>query len=193
MVFSHRPLISKSSSPWTNLFITVPSTPITLIFNIFFFSSLVYILISLFAFFQFYSVVSRNCKIYYSACSLLFQFLFFFFFSLFFLLTITRCARLAAIQWSVCISNSQLFLRVSFSRTDSKLCIYHLFVWSNLNFLHIFQWITFPPSHVKSYTLFALIYYTRLLYNWSHHLCHHITYISYFVASCLFLLWNGRS
>ena len=29
-----------------------------------------------------------------------------------------------------------------FSRTGDGLCIYHLFVWSNLNFLHIPQWIT---------------------------------------------------
>ena len=31
---------------------------------------------------------------------------------------------------------------VSFSRTAAGLCIYHMLVWSNLNFLHIFQWIT---------------------------------------------------
>ena len=33
---------------------------------------------------------------------------------------------------------------VSFSRTGAGLCIYHLFVWSNLNFLHISQWIILP-------------------------------------------------
>ena len=37
-------------------------------------------------------------------------------------------------------------IRMSFSRTDAGLCIYHLFVWSNLNFLHNFQWITFPTQ-----------------------------------------------
>ena len=56
---------------------------------------------------------------------------FFFFFFLLSLLTITRSGRLVRIRWSVCISKSQRVLCVSFSRTDSGLCIYHLFVWSN--------------------------------------------------------------
>ena len=34
---------------------------------------------------------------------------------------------------------SQRILCLSFSRTDSKLCIYHLFAWSNLSFLHSSQ------------------------------------------------------
>ena len=33
-------------------------------------------------------------------------------------------------------------LCVSFSRTGAGLCIYHLLAWSNLNFLHISQWIS---------------------------------------------------
>ena len=53
-------------------------------------------------------------------------FLFFFFF--FFLLTITRSYHLVEIRWS------QRILWVSFSWTDSGLCIYYLFVWSSLNF-----------------------------------------------------------
>ena len=53
-----------------------------------------------------------------------------------FLLIIIRSGRLAQIRWSVCISKLQSSLCVSFSRTDSGLCIYHLFVWSNFNFLH---------------------------------------------------------
>ena len=60
-----------------------------------------------------------------------------------FLLTLTRFGRLAEIRWSVCISKSERSLRVSFFRTDSGLCLYHLIVWSNLNFLHNSQWITF--------------------------------------------------
>ena len=39
---------------------------------------------------------------------------------------------------------SQRILCVPLSRTDSGLCIYQLFVWSNLNFLLNFLWITFP-------------------------------------------------
>ena len=36
----------------------------------------------------------------------------------------------------VCISKSPRRLCVSFSKTDSGLCVYHLFTWSNFNFLH---------------------------------------------------------
>ena len=36
-------------------------------------------------------------------------------------------------------------MRVIF-RTGARLCIYHLLVWSNLNFLHISQWITLPTQ-----------------------------------------------
>ena len=37
-------------------------------------------------------------------------------------------------------------LCVLFSRIGAGLCIYHLLVWSNLNFLHISQWITLPTQ-----------------------------------------------
>ena len=63
-----------------------------------------------------------------------------------FFFTITWSGCLAKIRWSVCISKSQRILCVSFSRMDSRLCIYHLFVWSNLNFLHNSQWITFSTQ-----------------------------------------------
>ena len=58
------------------------------------------------------------------------------------------------------ISKSQRIFGVSFSKTDSWLCIYHLFVWSNLNFLHNFQWIT-PPTQtcLVLYSLRAFAYY----------------------------------
>ena len=45
---------------------------------------------------------------------------------------------------------------VSFSWTDSKLCIYHLFQWSNLNYFHNSLWITLPiQSFLVSYSLCA--------------------------------------
>ena len=56
---------------------------------------------------------------------------------------ITRSVHLSEIRGTVCITKSQTFC-VSFSRMHSGLCIYHLFIWSNLNFLHNSQWITFP-------------------------------------------------
>ena len=60
----------------------------------------------------------------------------------FFLLIITRSDRLAEIKGSVFISKFLWSWCVSFSRTDSGLCIYYLFVWSNFNSLHNSQWIT---------------------------------------------------
>ena len=41
---------------------------------------------------------------------------------------------------------SHMSLCVSFSRTDVGLCIYHLVVRSNFNFLHNSQWITLPTQ-----------------------------------------------
>ena len=71
-------------------------------------------------------------------------------------------------MWSVCTSKSHRILCVFFSKRDSDLYIYQLFVWSNFNFLHNSQWINLPTQS-------CLVH-------------HHITYIYYFVASCLFLL-----
>ena len=76
----------------------------------------------------------------------------------FFLLTITRSGRLAEIWWSVCILKSQRSLCISFSRKDSGLCIHHLFVWSNFNFLYNFQCITLPTqSCLVLYSLCTII------------------------------------
>ena len=93
------------------------------------FPSKVVVLTFIFVFFQFYSVVSWCSKVCISA-------------SFLFLLTIIRSGRLAKIKWSVCISKSWRNLCISFTRTDFGLCIYHLFEWSNFNFMHNSQWIT---------------------------------------------------
>ena len=94
MVSTH-PVISKSYSPCTNPLVTVPSAPITIgmiitfIFHIFFkFPSKVAVLIPLFAFFQFLSVVRCGNKVHNSASSL------------FLLLIIVRLGCLAEIRWS---------------------------------------------------------------------------------------------
>ena len=55
---------------------------------------------------------------------------------LFLLQTLIRSRRLSGIRWFVCISKSQRIVCVSFSGTNSGLCIYHLFIWSNFNFWH---------------------------------------------------------
>ena len=64
----------------------------------------------------------------------------------FLLLIIIRSGLLAEIRRSVLISKSYMSLCLSFSRTAAGLCIYHLFVRSNFNFLHNSQWITFPTQ-----------------------------------------------
>ena len=81
-------------------------------------------------------MVSRESKVDYFA-----SFLFFFF-----LLIIIKSGLLAGIRWSVCMLKSHRGLCMSFSRTGAGLCIYHLLVWSNLNFLRISQWITLPTQ-----------------------------------------------
>ena len=96
---------------------------------------MVKVLISLFTFFQFYSVISRDSKVDNFA-----DFLFFF------LLIIIKSGLRAEIRWSICISKSHWSLCVSFSRTCAGLCIYNLLAWSNLNLLHISQWITLPTQ-----------------------------------------------
>ena len=98
------------------------------------FSSKVEVLILLFTFLQIYSVVRRDSKVYNFSDSL------------FFLLMIMRSGLLVGIRWSVCMLKSHMSLCESFSRTGAGLCIYHLFVWPNWNFLHISQWITVPTQ-----------------------------------------------
>ena len=118
MVFTF-PLISKSSSPCINPLVTVLRTPITVVITVSFmflrfffqFSRQVPVLIHLFDFFQFYSMVSPDSKVHNSEDSLLL------------LLTIIRSGRQVEIKGSVCISKSHRSLGISFSRTDSGLCI----------------------------------------------------------------------
>ena len=85
----------------------------------------------LFAFFRFYSVINRDCKVHNSTSSLIFCWL------LWNLVVWLRLSNPFVCQSPIC---------VSLPRIDDGLCIYHLFVWSNLNFLHNSQWITLPTQ-----------------------------------------------
>ena len=121
---STRFLIFKSSSPWSNLSVTVPRGPVTIGITVpFVFHSFASSLTrsrywSLFTFLQFlYSARTPNYTIRQVLLSLL---------------TITRSGRLAKIRWSVCISKSQRSLWVSFSKRDSGLCLNH---WLNCQIL----------------------------------------------------------
>ena len=79
----------------------------------------------------------------------------------FLLLIIIKCGLLVEIRWSVCMPKSHRSLCVSFSRTGAGLCIYHLVVWSNFNFLHISLWITLPTQSC----LVLYSFYTNLLHS----------------------------
>ena len=136
MVFT-RPPTSKFSSPFNNPFVTVPRAPITIgtivtfMFHSFFqFSRKIEVLILLFTFFQFYSVVTRDSKVH----NFVNLFFFFFFFDYY--------KRLG----DPFVCQSPIGVYVSFSMTGAGVCIYHLFVWSNFDLLHISQWITLPTQ-----------------------------------------------
>ena len=77
-------------------------------------------------------------------------------FSFLLLLIIIKSGRMAEMRLSVCISKSQRNLRVSFSKTDSGLSIYYLFVWSNLNFLHNSQLIPLPTQSCLALDSFCI-------------------------------------
>ena len=141
-IVSTRPPTSKSSRAFNNHLVIVPKAPITI-------GTIV-----TFMFHSFFNSLARSR--YLSFFSHSFNFILWsagtakstilkiFFF--FFLLIIIRSGLLAYIRGYVCMSKSHRSLCVSFSRTVAGLCIYHLFVWSNLNFLHISQWITLPTQ-----------------------------------------------
>ena len=63
-----------------------------------------------------------------------------------FFLIFTMSGLLVGIKWYVFISKSRRILCVSFSKSDSGWCIYHLVIRSNFNFLHNSQWIAFPTQ-----------------------------------------------
>ena len=140
MVSTHPPT-SKSSSPFSNDLVTVPNAPITIgiivtcMFHSFFSSLARSRYLSFFS--HSFSFILWSAG---TAKSTILQVLFFF------LLIIIKSGLLAGIWWSVCILKSHRSLCESFSRTGVGLCIYHLLVWSNLNFLYISQWITLPTQ-----------------------------------------------
>ena len=184
-MISTRPLISKSSSNCINPLVTVPRTPITIG------------IIIIFMFHSFFNSLARSK--YLSFCSVSFSFIIWSVATtkstilqvLFFLLIITRSDHLAEIKWSVCISKSQGNSCISFSRTDSGLCLWHLFAWSNFNFLHNSIWITLA-------TQLCLVLYSfrnNLLHSlimWlivSSLLSHNLQLLFCYVLSILALIW----
>ena len=123
-------------------------------------------------------MVSRDSKVDYFASSL-------------FLLIIIKSGLLAAIRLSVCILKSHRSLCVAFSRTGAGLCIYHLLVWSNLNFLHISQWITLPTqSCLALYYRCANLLHSLIIWLMVSSLSPHSLHLLFcWVQSILALIW----
>ena len=148
---STRPPTSKSSSSLSNPFVTVPNAPITIgiivtcIFHSFFKSLARSRYLSFFS--HSFSFILWSAG---TAKSTILQVLFFF-------LIIIKSGLLSGIRWSVWMLKSHRSLCVAFSRTGAVLCIYYLLVWSNLNFLHISQWITLPTQSCLALLLLLLL------------------------------------
>ena len=126
-IVSTHPPTSKSSRPFNNPLVIVPKAPITI-------GTIV-----TFMFHSFFNSLARS------------RYLFFFSLSFRFILWSAGTAKSTILQILFfvgisCILKSHRSLCKSFSQTDGGLCIYHLFVWSNWNFLHISQWITLPTQ-----------------------------------------------
>ena len=187
---STRPPTSKSSSPFSNPLVTVLNATNYNWYNchlhvpqFFQFSSKVEVLILHFTFFQFYSVVSRDSKVDYFASSL--------FCLLLLLLIIIKSGLLAGIRWSVCMLKSHKSLCVAFSWTGARLCIYHLLIWSNSNFLHISQWITLPTQPCLAlYSLCANLLHSLIISLIVSSLSPHSLHLQFcWVLSILALIW----
>ena len=108
-----------------------------------------------------------------------------------FLLIIIKSGLLAGIRWSFCILKPHRSLCESFSRTRAGLCIYHLLVCSNLNFLHISQWITLPTqSCLALYSRSANLLHSLIIWLMVSSLSPHSLHLLFFcVLSILALIW----
>ena len=89
------------------------------------------------------------------------------------------------------MSKSLSSLSVSFSRTDSGLCIYHLFVWLNFNFLHNSQWITMPTqSCLVLYSFCVNLLHSLIMWLMVSSLSlHNLHLLFWCVLSILALIW----
>ena len=131
-------LLSKYFSPCINPLETVTSAPITI-------GITATIMFHSYLSFRFFSVLPRGQPEQKSPLFSRFSFFLSFFFFFFFFWQ-SLCLVLTSKLGNPFVSQNPKEFCVSFSRTDSRLCIYHLFAWSNLNFLHNSQWATLPTQ-----------------------------------------------
>ena len=182
---STRPPTFKSSSTFTNHLITVPKAPITIGI----------IVTSMFH--SFFNSLARS------------RYLSFFPHSFSFILWSAGTAKSTILQivffvvdyykvwssgrdwWSVCTSKSHKSLCVLFSRTRAGLYIYHLLVWTNLNFLHISQCITLPTQAcLVLYSFCAILLHSFIMWLMVSFLSLHSLHLLFCcVLSILALIW----
>ena len=184
-IVSTRPPTSKSTRPFNNPLVIVPKAPITI-------GTIV-----TFMFHSFFNSLARSR--YLSFFSDSFSFILWSaetaqvdnFADILFLLIIMRCGILAGIRWSVCMSKSHRSLCVSFSRTRAGLCIYHLLVVSNFNFLHISLWITLPThSCLVLYSLCANLQHSVIMWLIVSSLSPHSLHLLFCWVLCILaLIW----
>ena len=184
-IVSTRPPTSKSFRTFNNPLVIVPNAPITI-------STIV-----TFMFHSFFNSLARSR--YFSFFSLSFRIILWsagtakstILQILFLLLIIMRSGLLAGIRWSVCMLKYHRSLCESFSRTGAGLCIYHLFVWSNWNFLHISQWITLPTQSCLSlYSFCANLLHSLIMWLIVSSLSPHSLHLLFCcVLSILSLIW----
>ena len=182
---SSRPPTSKSSSPFSNPLVTVPNAPITIGIIVTFMFLSFFNSLARFRYLSFFSLsfifILWSVR---TAKSAILQVL-----SFFFLLIIIRSGLLAEIRWTIFMSKSHW--RMSSSRTVAGLCIYHWFVGSNFNFLHISQWITLPTQPCLVLYSFSANLLRALIMGLmvSSLLPHNIHLLSCCVLSILTLIW----
>ena len=123
-----------------------------------------------------------------------------------FLLIYTQPMLIARIMLSVCISKHQIILYVSFSQTDSGMCLYNLTVRSRFCLLHYFQWIScLTLSYPILYSFGAMILHSLAIQLiFSSFLSHNLHLLFYCLLSisplkvwslwlCFLLLWEKKS
>ena len=187
---SIRPLTSKPSSPFNNPLVTVPKAPITIgiivtwTFHIFFNSLAKSRYLSFFS--HSFSFILWSAG---TAKSIILQILLLL---LLLLLIIIKSGLLAEIKWSICMSESHKSLCVSFSRTAARLGIYHLFIWSNFNFLNIFQWITLSTqSCLVLYSFCANLLHSLIMWLMISSLSPHSLHLLFCCVLSIFaLIWG---
>ena len=192
-IVSTRPPNSMSSPrPFNNPLVIFPNAPITIGTIVISCSTVFFNSLARSRYLSFFSLSFRF--ILWSAGtakSTIVQILFFFFFFFFFLLIIIRSSLLAGIWWSVCMLKSHRSSCDSFSRTGAGFCIYHLFVWSNWNFLYISQWITLPTqSCLALYSFCANLLHSLIMWLIVSSLSPHRLHLLFCcVLSILALIW----